>query len=48
MQKEVLDCVDIVESNCQMNNACCKCYNLESVQKSDESDNQTLQGSDEN
>ena len=48
MQKEVLDYVDIVESNCQMNNACYKRYTLESVQKSDESDNQTLQGSDEN
>ena len=42
---EVLDCLDIVESNFvyQMNNACYKSYTLESVQKSGESDNQTVQ-----
>ena len=51
MQKEeVLDCVDIVESDFvyQMNNACYKSYTLESVQKSDESDNQTLHCGHEN
>ena len=39
-KEEVLDCVDIVESNfvCQMN----KSYTLKSVKKLDESDNQTL------
>ena len=45
-QKEkVLDCVDINEINFvyQISNACYKRYTLESVQKSDESDNQTLQ-----
>ena len=50
VQKEaVLDCVDIVESSFlyQMSNACCESYTLESVQKSDESDNQTLQCGDE-
>ena len=50
MQKEaVLDCVDIVESSFlyQMSNACCESYTLESVQKSDASDNQTLQCGDE-
>ena len=46
MQKEkVLDCVDINEINFvyQISNVCYKRYTLESVQKSDESDNQTLQ-----
>ena len=49
-KEEVLDCVDIVKSNFvyQMNNACYKRYTLESVQKPDESDNQTLQCGDEN
>ena len=50
MQKEaVLDCVDIVESSFayQMSNVCYESYTLESVQKSDESDNQTLQCGDE-
>ena len=50
MQKdEVLDCLDIVESNFvyQMNNACYKSYTLESVQKSVESDNQSVQCCDE-
>ena len=48
-KEEVLDCVDIVESNftCQTNNACYKSYTLVFVQKSDESDNQTLQYGDE-
>ena len=43
--QEVLDCVDIVESNFvyQMNNACYRIYCLESIQKSDKSVNQTLQ-----
>ena len=50
MQKEeVLDCVDIVETNFvyQMNNACHESNSLESVQKYDESDNQALQFGDE-
>ena len=50
MQKEeLLDCVDVVKSNFvyQINNASQKSYALESVQKSDESDNQTLQCGDE-
>ena len=49
-KEEVLDCVDIVKSNFvyQMNNACYKRYTLESVQKPDESDNQTLQCGEEN
>ena len=44
-KEEVLDCVDIVESNFvyQMNNACYRSYCLESIQKSDKSVNQTLQ-----
>ena len=46
--QEVLDCVDIVESNFvyQMNNACYRSHSLESIQKSDKSDNQTLQCDD--
>ena len=51
MQKEeVLDCIDIVESNFvyQMNNACYKRYTIGSIQKLDESDNQTLQCGDQN
>ena len=48
-RKEVLDCIDIVESNFiyQINNACYKSYTLVFVQKSDESNNQTLQYGDE-
>ena len=44
-EKEELDCIDIVENNFvyQMNNACHKRNTLESAQKSDEPDNQTLQ-----
>ena len=45
-QKEKrLDCADVAESNFvyQKNNACYKSYTLKSFQKSDESDNQTLQ-----
>lgn len=42
---EVLDCWDRVESNSvyQMNNACYKSYTIESIQKSDKSDIQTVQ-----
>ena len=49
-REEVLDCIDKVESNFvyQMSNACYKRYTIESIQKLDESDNQTLQCSDEN
>ena len=46
----MLDCIDIVESSFvyQMNNACYKRYTIESIQKLDKSDNQTLQCSDKN
>ena len=45
MQKDVVDCLDIVEGNFvyQMKNASYKSCTLEAVQKSNESDDQTVQ-----